>query len=111
MDGCADLHYQIAGQKVNVETCVHPSLDLVAVRIESTLVAGGELEVAFAFAYPTLENSACVGDFSRTSGHATIAVCRGEQRIDFRRVDAVTYHAALSAEPGCPSDRRDLLQS
>ena len=100
--GVQTSHYQIAGQEVNVETCVHPSLDLVAVRIESPLVAKGELEVALDFAYPSLENSAWVGDFNRTSGHATIAVCRGDRRIDFtRRVDAVTYHAALAAEPGC----------
>ena len=71
--GVQTSHYQIAGQEVNVETCVHPSLDLVAVRIESPLVASGELKVALDFAYPSLKNSAWVGDFGRTSGHATVA--------------------------------------
>ena len=95
-------HYQVAGQGVNVETCVHPSLDLVAVRIESPLVASGELEVALDFAYPSLANSAWVGDFTRTNGHATIALCQGEQRIDFTRtLDAVTYHAVLAVAPDC----------
>jgi hypothetical protein len=100
--GVQTSHYQVAGQEVNVETCVHPSLDLVAVRIESPLVASGELEVALDFAYPSLKNSACVGDFTRTTGHATTALRQGERRINLtRRVDAVTYHAALAAAQGC----------
>ena len=100
--GVQTSHYLIAGQEVNVETCVHPSLDLVSVRIESPLVASGELEVALDFAYPSLKNSAWVGDFSRTTGHATTALRQGERRIDFTRtVDAVTYHAALEVATGC----------
>jgi hypothetical protein len=87
---------------VNVETCVHPSLDLVAVRIESPLVASGELEVALDFPYPSLENSAWVGDFTRTNGHAITALGQEDRRIDFtRRVDAVTYHAALAVAQDC----------
>jgi hypothetical protein len=100
--GVQTSHYQIAGQEVNVETCVHPSLDLVAVRIESPLVSSGELEAALDFAYPSLKSSAWVGDFARTTGHATIAQCQGERRIDFTRtVDAVTYHAALAVAQDC----------
>jgi hypothetical protein len=100
--GVQTSHYQIAGQEVNVQTCVHPSLDLVAVRIESPLVASGELEVALDFPYPSLENSAWVGDFTRTTGHATTALCQGDRRIDFtRRVDAVTYHTALAVAQEC----------
>ncbi len=94
--------YQIAGQEVQVVTCVHPRLDLVAVRIESPLVNSGELEVALDFPYPSLANSSCVGDFTRTEGNATIATWEGKRRIDFaRRVDAVTYHAAIAVEQDC----------
>jgi hypothetical protein len=88
--GVQTSHYQVAGQDVNVETCVHPSLDLVAVRIESPLVASGELEVALDFAYPALNNSPWVGDFTRTAGHATSAVSQGERCVDLtRKIDAV----------------------
>jgi hypothetical protein len=100
--GVQSSHYQVAGQEVNVETCVHPGLDLVAVRIESPLVASGELEVALDFAYPSLDNSAWVGDFSRTNGNEAIALRQGDRRVDFtRHVDAVTYHAALAVAQGC----------
>jgi hypothetical protein len=37
--GVQTSDYQVAGQEVNVETFVHPSLDLVAVYIESPLAA------------------------------------------------------------------------
>ena len=100
--GVQTSHYRIAGQAVNVETCVHPNLDLVAVRIESPLVASGELEAALDFAYPSLKNSAWVGDFTRTSGHATTATREGERRIDITRtVDAATYHVALIVAHNC----------
>jgi hypothetical protein len=100
--GVQTSHYQIAGQEVKVETSVHPILDLVAVRIESPLVANGELKAALDFAFPSLKNLAWVGDFTPTSGHATVATCQGERCIDLaRKVDVVTYHAALAAGPDC----------
>jgi hypothetical protein len=99
--GVQTSHYQIAGQTVTVETCVHPTLDMVAVRIESPLVASGELVAALDFAYPSLNNSAWVGDFSRTIGHATTVASRGERRLDLtRQVDAVAYHAVLAVAQG-----------
>jgi hypothetical protein len=89
--------YQLKGQEVSVETCVHPSLDLVAVRIESALVESGELEAVLDFAYPTLKNTSWVGDFSRTAGHETRVLRQSAQRVDLaRQVDASSYHATLA---------------
>ena len=100
--GVQTSHYQIAGQEVNVETCVHPSLDLVAVRIESTLVESGELEAVLDFAYPSLQNTACVGDFNRNTGHETRVLRQSGQRLDLvRQVDAITYYASLAAGEHC----------
>jgi hypothetical protein len=88
--GVQTSHYQIDGNEVNVETCVHPSLDMVAVRIESPLVERGELEVALDFAYPSMNNGAWVGDFNRTNGHSAVATRQGDRRVDLvRKVDAV----------------------
>ena len=94
-------HYHIDSNEVNVETCVHPSLDMVAVRIESPLVERGELEVALDFAYPSMNNGAWVGDFNRTNGHNTVGTRQGDRRVDLvRKVDAVTYYASLTAGEG-----------
>ena len=99
--GLETSHYRMGGQEVTVETCVHPGLDLVAVRVESPLVASGELEVALDFAYPSLNNSAWVGNFARTTGHVTTVNFQGAKRLDFTRiVDAVSYHAALAVAQG-----------
>ena len=90
--------YQIDGSQVKVETCVHPSLDMVAVRVESFLIGSGGLEVALDFAYPNLENRAWVGDFDRVAGHTSELAANGPQRVDIRRtVDATIYHAGLAA--------------
>ena len=100
--GLQTSNYRINRQPVSVETCVHPTLGLVAVRISSPLLASGELEVALDFAYPGLKNDAWVGDFQRTTGHATEAAFRDSRRVDFiRKVDAITYHASLATGEGC----------
>ena len=93
--------YQISGQPVRVETCVHPALDAVAVRIESPLAALGDLQVALDFPCPALQNGNWVGNFERLDGHATEMTPAGERRADFlRRADAATYHASLAWSPG-----------
>ena len=94
--------YRIGDQQVRVVICVHPQLDMVAVQIESLLVARGELEVALDFPYPSLANSPSVGDFGRTEGNVTLVTRKGNRRTDFvRKVDAVGYHAALAVGPDC----------
>ena len=45
-------NFDVDGQAVRVETCVHPVLDLVAVRMESVLLRQGRLVVALDFPYP-----------------------------------------------------------
>jgi hypothetical protein len=93
--------YQIAGEPVRVETCVHPGLDAVAVRIDSPLIARGDLQVALGFPYPALQNAAWTGDFSRLDGHQTETLNNHERQADFRRVvDGTVYHASLSWSMG-----------
>ncbi len=93
--------YRIGGESVLVETCVDPSLDGVAVRVQSPLLARGELQVALDFPYPSLRNRPTVGDFSKTNGHQTDLAWRGRSRADFLRVvDTTTYHASLAWTDG-----------
>lgn len=103
--------YTLDGRDVTVETCVHPSLDLVAVHIESALLADGDLEVALDFGYPTLTNAAWVGDFARTTlGHTTEVRRISDRRLDLRRdVDAKVYHVSLEVAPGCSVHEPDVL--
>ena len=108
--GLQTSRYQIDGQDVTVETCVHPSLDLVAVRIESALVTEDGLQAALDFGYPSLTNNPWVGEFARYHvGHTTEAQRASGRRLDLRRdVDAMAYHVAMEAAPGCDVLEPDL---
>jgi hypothetical protein len=93
--------FQIDGRPVRVETCVHPDLDMVAVRIESPLVASGLLEAVLDYPYPSLKSEPWVGDFSCREGHSTTLSRPSDRRADFcRNVDAAVYRAALQWEGG-----------
>lgn len=107
--GILTSRYEIHCVPVRVETCVHPSLDAVAVRIESPLVARGKLKVALDFPYPALRNTAWVGDFEHTGGHATEMNAPGKQQARISRtVDETSYEVGLSWSKGSAlqADRR-----
>jgi hypothetical protein len=85
--GVQTSSYQVNGEMVRVETCVHPTLDAVVVRIESPLITRGELQV--------------VMDFPGPMGRQTEMTRMGESRFDLLRVvDATRYHVGLSWSSG-----------
>ena len=99
--GAQTSAFTIGGEPVRVITCVHPTLDQVAVRIESPLVARGDIGVALDFPYPTVRKGPWTGDFTPTDRNRTILSRPGERRADFRReLDDVVYHAALAWSAG-----------
>lgn len=94
--------YKIGGQPVRVETCVHPVLDMVAVRIESPLLEKGDLEVVLDFPYPTLGKEPWLGDFQKKDGLKTEFNRKGGSRADFKlSMDETSYDAALEWSKGC----------
>lgn len=85
--GVQTSSYQVNGEPVRVETCVHPTLDAVVVRIESPLITRGELQVAL--------------DFPGAKGSQSEVTRTGETRCDFlRTVDTTRYHVGLAWSPG-----------
>ena len=95
--GVQTSSYQVNGQSVSVETCVHPALDAVVVRIRSPLVASGGLRVSLDFPYPSLNGGAWVGNFSPTNGNATAMTLNGGSRADFARaLDTTNYDVSLA---------------
>ena len=96
--------FEVDGQAVVVETCVHPTLDLIAVKADSPLLREGKLLVMLDFPYPN-ENGGpqWAGDWNRQAAHASEMVLRnGENRADIRRsADASTYHASVAWAKGC----------
>lgn len=105
MDLWTGLHaasYRLDGQPVRVETCVHPELDLVAVRIESPLLARGGLGVTVDFPWPAIgTKTPWVGDFDASGAAVAAPAPRPDRRADLRRTyDGLTYGVALGWSAG-----------
>ena len=95
--GLQTSRFEIGGQSVRVETCVHPTADAVAVRVESPLIERGELEVTLDFPYPALGNGAWVGDFAKDEAYEKTLVRSSANDAEFlRQVDAMSYFATLA---------------
>jgi hypothetical protein len=90
--GLLTSRYDIDGQPVKVETCVHPTLDAIAVRITSPLISAGRLRIKLTFPYPNQ-----TGDFNRPDAHASTMESRGARRADIARTaDATSYNVGLA---------------
>ncbi len=91
--------YKIEGQRVEVQTVCHPSLDLIAVRIESPLVGQGRIGVLLRFPYGT--GAATATDWTRPDAHQTVVRQRGPGAADFARtLDGDAYHVSARWDPG-----------
>ena len=85
--GVQTSSYQVNGEPVRVETCVHPTFDAVVVRIESPLITRGELQLVL--------------DFPGPMGRQAEMTRTGESRFDLLRVvDATKYYVGLSWSSG-----------
>lgn len=88
--GILRSRFQLAGTPVSVVTCCHPSLDALAVSVESPLVASGRLAVVIRFPYgsPTVNAS----DWNSPSRHRTTVSTQAGQTLAITRVlDADNY--------------------
>ena len=91
--------FKVDGRPVTVETCVHPTLDLIAIRLESALLGQGKLAVALDFPYPSARpGPPWVGDWDRPEAHTSeLVLLPAEHRADIRRAaDVSTYHAGVA---------------
>jgi hypothetical protein len=95
--GLLTSRFTYLGQTVEVQTCVDPKSDTVAVRVESALLRDGRLQVMLDFPAPAQNVGAWVGDFSRIAGHQTTIVRQTRDRLELHRViDDVQYDVVLS---------------
>lgn len=100
--GTHTSNFTIDGQPVRVETCAHPLLDMVAVRIQSPLLAGNKLQVQLDFPYPSLkELPTWIGDWGKPDQHQSLEIGRQRARVDIeRKVDNERYTVTLAADKG-----------
>jgi hypothetical protein len=97
--GRIESRFHLDGTLVEVTTTCDPELDLIAVRIQSALLARGELAVAVRFPY-------AVGDWSEPSdwnsaeSHRTEVSVSGRHAHVRRVLDADVHHVGLTWSPG-----------
>ena len=106
--GMHTSRFEVDGQPVIVETCVHPSLDLIAIRAKSLLLRAGKLVLVLDFPYPSEKSGPhWVGDWNRQGAHSSELVLReGEDHAEIRRkADASTYRVGVAWSKGCTFTR------
>ncbi len=105
--GILSSRFIYAGETVQVETCVHPEMSLMAVRIDSPLVSDGRLQVALDLPYPAHEDFPYVPpdgrmpswyDGNRPANQEIRIAGQTIDRIDLvRRVDETTYYVTMAS--------------
>ena len=98
-NGVITSHFRLDGEPVDVETLGHPTLDAVAVRVKSPLLASGRVKIDVRFPYGT--GAVVSADWTRPGAHSTqlTQVSPAEARFA-RRLDGDTYSASLRWSPG-----------
>ncbi len=102
--GLHTSRFEIGGRPVTVQTAVHPAMDLVAVRAESSLLGEGALVIALDFPYPSADGAGpWAGDWNRADAHASeLSVRPGEDRAAIARsADDSAYRVSLAWSKGC----------
>jgi hypothetical protein len=98
-NGVVRSHFQFEGQLVDVETVCHPTLDAIAVRVESPLVARSQLAIQIRFPYGTGEVK--TADWDHPDAHQTTLTRPDEHSAIFaRRLDGDAYSARARWSPG-----------
>jgi hypothetical protein len=97
--GVLESTFEFEGRPVRVWTVCHPDLDLLAVRIESLLLANSRAGITLGFPYAR-------GDWEKNKDwdhpdrHQTTMTC-ASNRFDFERImEATRYHVAASVSKG-----------
>ncbi|GAA2409180.1 hypothetical protein GCM10010191_17200 [Actinomadura vinacea] len=100
--GILTSRFTFDGAPVTVETACHPTLDAIAVRVDSPLVETGRLTVYVDFPYATAEgqgkfSAPFVGFWDRPDAHSTELRPQGAARARItHRMDDTAYHVALT---------------
>ncbi|HUA38990.1 MAG TPA: twin-arginine translocation signal domain-containing protein [Candidatus Sulfopaludibacter sp.] len=103
--GLLASNFEFEGRPIRVQTCCHPELDLIAIHIESPLLADGRLRVRLAFPYASPGMS--MADWNHAERHTTNLLCPAGNRAEFaRKLDATEYAVRLQWNDGAELTRR-----
>src|SRR5262249_48164672 len=93
--GILTSRFRVEGRPVTVRTSVHPSLDLLAVAIESRLIDEGRLAVRFSFPYGSQTMQAA--DWEQPHRQPTKVISQTTNRLELQlALDADEYFVAIT---------------
>jgi len=88
--------FTVENELVEVHTACHPDRDLVAVAIESDLIAQARLAVTFRFAYGSDQFGKAPEDWTKPDQHQTTLVAQNTTRTDLlRTLDQDQYYVSI----------------
>ena len=95
--GVITSHFKLDGQPVDVMTLGNPKTDAVSIKIESSLMSTGRLQIALDFPYVDGSDSPGNTIWNTPEAHQTVMTLRGANHADFARtLDTTSYSASLS---------------
>ena len=98
-NGLLESYFEFEGRPVQVQTCCHPELDLIAAHIESPLLADGRLLVRLAF--PCASPAMSMADWGHPERHTTTLSRPTRNRANFaRKLDSTEYAVSLQWKDG-----------
>ena len=101
--GSIDSRFTVESSPARVLTCVHPEMDLLAVRIESPMLRAGKMRVVIAFPYGS--SAVDMADWSSPDKHQTQADISGNRAEFLRILDADRYCVSLEFTGGTLQQR------
>ncbi len=95
-NGILTSNFTFEGEPVRVDTLVHPSLDLLAVRVQSSLLRDGRMPIRIEFP-GSADSWKNQGDWSHPETHTTRATLRAGNADFVRQLDGTTLTYAQAA--------------
>ncbi|RYF45786.1 MAG: glycoside hydrolase family 65, partial [Cytophagaceae bacterium] len=93
--GVLSSRFEVEGKPVTVTTSCHPTLDMLAVRIESPLIASSQLRVLLTFPYGSPQIP--MADWKKPESHKTVFKRSNKNQVDFEReLDDARYTVRLA---------------
>jgi len=84
--GILTSRFKVEGKQVQVETCCHPALDMIAVRIKTALISANRLGATVAFPYGSGAWGKDPADWGRPQLHSTEIIGRTKGQVNFKRI-------------------------
>ena len=99
--GILTSRFTVEGQAVQVETCCHPTVDVIAVRIKSALISANRLAVKIGFPYGSTGGGKDTEDWHSPQAHKTAIIGKAENRTDFKRtLDNDLHYVSIAHSAG-----------